>query len=361
MSKRKLIVLSVSLVCLYTSCKPQKEAREEEKEFLVTTPAVADTLITKDYVCQIRSINHIELRAQEKGYLQKIYVDEGQHVKKGQLLFKIMPNLYEAEVEKAQAEAEYADIEMKNTKTLVENEVVSPNELAMAKARYNKAKADLDLMKTHLALTEIRAPFDGLLNSFKVRLGSYVEEGELLTELSDNSKMWVYFNVPETEYLTFMDKSNQGILSNVGLKMANGVMFPHSGVVETIEADFDNETGNIPFRATFPNPKGLLRFGQTGSIVITTPLHNALLIPQKATFEVLAKRYVFVVGKDDIVHAREITVGAELPHLYAVTSGLDQGERILLEGIKMVKENEKIKFKTLSPSQAFSSLNLYAE
>lgn len=353
--------MSVSFVCLYTSCKPQKEAREEEKEFLVTTPAVADTLITKDYVCQIRSINHIELRAQEKGYLQKIYVDEGQHVKKGQLLFKIMPNLYEAEVEKAQAEAEYADIELKNTRTLVENEVVSPNELAMAKAKYNKAKADLDLMKTHLAFTEIRAPFDGILNSFKVRLGSYVEEGELLTELSDNSKMWVYFNVPETEYLTFMDKSNKGILSNVGLKMANGAMFHHNGVVETIEADFDNETGNIPFRATFPNPQGLLRFGQTGSIVITTPLHNALLIPQKATFEVLEKRYVFVVGKDDRVHAREITAGAELPHLYAVTSGLERDERILLEGIKMVKENEKIRFKTLSPSQAISSLHLYAE
>lgn len=361
MLKRNLILMGVSFGLFYTSCKPPKEAREEEKEFLVTNPAVADTLVTKDYVCQIRSINHIELRAQEKGYLQKIYVDEGQHVKKGQLLFKIMPNLYEAEVEKARAEAEYADIEMKNTRTLVENDVVSPNELAMAKAKYNKAQADLDLMKTHLALTEIRAPFDGILNSFKVRLGSYVEEGELLTELSDNSKMWVYFNVPETEYLTFMDKSNQGILSKVGLKMANGAMFNHNGAVETIEADFDNETGNIPFRATFPNPQGLLRFGQTGSIVITTPVHNALLIPQKATFEVLEKRYVFVVGKDDKVHAREITVAAELPHLYAVASGLGPDDRILLEGIKMVKENEKIKYKILSPSQAVSSLNLYAE
>ncbi len=354
-------MMSVSFVWLSTSCKPQKEAREEEKEFLVTTPAIADTTLTKDYVCQIRSINHIELRAQEKGYLQKIYVDEGQHVTKGQLLFKIMPNLYEAEVEKAQAEAEYADIELKNTKTLVETDVVSPNELAMAKAKYNKAKADLDLMKTHLAFTEIRAPFDGILNSFKVRLGSYVEEGELLTELSDNSKMWVYFNVPETEYLTFMDKSNKGILSHVDLRMANGDLFDHTGVVETIEADFDNETGNIPFRATFPNPKGLLRFGQTGSIVITTPVHNALLIPQKATFEVLDKRYVFVVGSDSKVHAREISVSAELPHLYAVATGLSKDDKILLEGVKMVRENEKIKFKTISPSQALSSLNLYAE
>ncbi len=361
MLKRNLILMSASFVLFYTSCTPKKEGREEEKEFLVTTPMVTDTLLTKDYVCQIRSINHIELRTQEKGYLQKIYVDEGQHVKKGQLLFKVMPNLYEAEVEKAQAEAEYADIELKNTKTLVDNEVVSPNELAMAKAKYNKAKADLDLMKTHLAFTEIRAPFDGILNSFRVRLGSFIEEGELLTELSDNSKMWVYFNVPETEYLTFMDKSNKGILSRVGLKMANGALFDQHGVVETIEADFDSETGNIPFRATFPNPQGLLRFGQTGSIVITTPVHNALLIPQKATFEVLDKRYVFVVDHDHQVHAREITVEAELPHLYAVASGLTKDDTFLLEGVKMVKENEKIKFKVLSPSQVMSSLNLYAE
>jgi membrane fusion protein (multidrug efflux system) len=361
MFKNILIFMSVATVWINTSCKPQKEGKEEEKEFLVTTPALADTTVTRDYVCQIRSINHIELRAQEKGYLQKIFVDEGQFVKKGQLLFKIMPNLYEAEVQKAESEAEYAEIEMKNTKTLVEGNVVSPNELAMAKAKYNKAKADLDLMKTHLAFTEIRAPFNGILNSFKVRLGSFIEEGELLTELSDNSKMWVYFNVPETEYLALMNKNNKNTLQHVGLKLANGEMFDHPGIVETIEADFDSETGNIPFRATFPNPQSLLRFGQTGSIVITTPMKNALLIPQKATFEVLDKRYVFVVDKEDKVRAREITVGAELPHLYAVLSGLTKEDRILLEGVRLVKEDQKIKFKTLESSKVMSSLGLYAE
>lgn len=361
MLKKILTLLSVTIVCINTGCKPQKESKEEEKEFLVTTPVMVDTTVTRDYVCQIRSINHIELRAQEKGYLQKIFVDEGQAVKKGQLLFKIMPNLYEAEVQKAQSEAEYAEIEMKNTKTLVEKDVVSPNELAMAKAKYNKAKADLDLMKTHLAFTEIRAPFNGMLNSFKVRLGSYIEEGELLTELSDNSKMWVYFNVPETEYLSLMNKSNKNTLKHVGLKLANGEMFDHSGIVETIEADFDSETGNIPFRATFPNPQALLRFGQTGSIVITTPMKNALLIPQKATFEVLDKRYVFVIDKEGMANAREITIGAELPHLYAVQSGLKKDDRILLEGVRLVKENEKIKFKMLEASKVMSSLGLHAE
>src|SRR6218665_3779960 len=137
----KLIMIAGLCMLLFqTGCESKKEEKEAETKFLVTSPLLRDTLVTRQYVSQIRSINHIELRAQEKGYLQKIFVDEGQFVKKGQLLFKIMPNLYEAEVQKAESEAEYAEIEMKNTKTLVEGNVVSPNELAMAKAKYNKAK-----------------------------------------------------------------------------------------------------------------------------------------------------------------------------------------------------------------------------
>lgn len=348
-------------VCLLASCHATEKEHHEDPTYPVTTPLVADTVVHKTYVGQIRSINHIELRAQEKGYLQKIYVDEGQSVRKGQVLFKIMPNLYEAEVQKAQAEVEFADIEYQNTKALTDNKVVAPNELAMAKAKYNKAKADLVLMKTHLDLTLIKAPFDGILNKFQVRLGSFIEEGELLTELSDNSKMWVYFNVPESEYLAYMKKEMKGNLNKLGLKMANGEMFDYHGAVETIEADFDFETGNIPFRATFPNPEGLLRHGQTGSIVISTPIKGALLIPQKVTFEILSKKYVFVIEKDGTVKSREIEVEAELPHIYAVKSGLAPTDQILLEGIRLVKENQKVKVKSLSTSQVMNDLNLYAE
>src|SRR5690606_39327306 len=109
-------------------------------------------------------------------------------------------------------------------------------------------------------------PYTTLFRS--VRLGSLIDEGDLLTELSDNSKMWVYFNVPEAEYLDQMSNKSKDSLLRVDLKMANGKMFENKGVVETIEADFDNETGNIAYRATFPNPKGLLRFGETGNDVI---------------------------------------------------------------------------------------------
>src|SRR6185295_13704838 len=225
-------------------------------KYSATSPLKKDTLITREYVCQIRSILHIELRALERGYLQEIFVDEGQFVKKGQLMFKIMPILYQAELQKAQAEANFAEIEYQNTKSLADGNVVSANELALAKAKFDKAKAELSLARVHLGFTQIKAPFDGIMDHFHVRLGSLVDEGDLLTTLSDNSQMWVYFNVPEAEYLNYKANQKSDSVMRVKLQMANHEIFDYSGVVKTIEADFNNETGNIAFRATFPNPHG---------------------------------------------------------------------------------------------------------
>lgn len=344
----------------YTSCESKKEEKEEATNFLVTKPLVKDTLITKEYVSQIHSISHIEIRALEKGYLQKIFVDEGQSVKKGQLMFQIMPVMYQAELQKAQAEANFAEIEYQNTQKLAKSNVVSPNELAMAKAKLNKAKAEVALAQVHLGFTQIKAPFDGIMDHFQVRLGSLVDEGDLLTTLSDNSKMWVYFNVPEAEYLDYKTSQKNNI-TQVKLEMANHQVFEYPGQVQTIEADFNNETGNIAFRATFPNPKGLLRHGETGNILMEVPMKNALLIPQKATFEVLDKKYVYVVGNDNKIKSREITVAAELPHIYVVQKGLDKDDKILLEGLRLVRENEKIHTKYLEPTSVMSQLELYAE
>lgn len=360
MAKRILLLVSLCGMLLNVSCNSEKEKKEEKTNFFVTNPVQKDTLITKSYVCQIHSINHIELRAQERGYLQKIYVDEGQSVKKGQLLFQIMPNLYQAEVQKMQAEVNFVEIEYQNTKRLADKNVVSATELTMAKAKLDKAKAELALTKVHLQFTEIRAPFDGIIDKFRVRLGSLLEEGDLLTNLSDNSKMWVYFNVPEAEYLDYKSKMNGNNKTKVNLLMANNEFFDHTGYVETIEADFNNETGNISFRATFPNPKGLLRHGETGSVQTTVPLKNAMLIPQKSTFEVLDKKYVYVLDKNNVIHSKAITIIAELPHIFAV-SGLSKDDRILLEGLGLVKENEKIEAKAVNPNSTLSHLNLYAE
>ncbi|MEC7265471.1 MAG: efflux RND transporter periplasmic adaptor subunit [Bacteroidota bacterium] len=351
----------IVLLCYNTSCESKKHETEVETKFLVSSPILKDTSITKDYVCQIHSIRHIELRALEKGYLQHIYVDEGQTVTKGQKMFYIMPNVYQADLQKAKAEAEVAEIQYKNTQLLADGNVVSSNELAMAKAEFDRAKAEVALAETHLGFTDIRAPFDGIMDHLEAREGSLLDEGELLTTLSDNSKMWVYFNVPEAEYLDYITSTKKGNKQEVELLMANNKKFNQGGIVETIEGEFNNETGNIAFRATFPNPDGILRHGETGSILMTVPLKNAMLIPQKATFEVLDKKYVFVIDKEGKVTQREIEIGAELQHLFVVEKGLSKDDKVLLEGIRMVKSGEKIHSTFEKPDKILSSLDLYAE
>jgi membrane fusion protein (multidrug efflux system) len=312
-------------------------------------------------VAQIHSIQHIELRALERGYLQKIFVDEGQYVKQGQLMFQIMPLLYQAELKKAEAEAKFVNIEYQNTKKLAEGNIVSLNELALSEAKLEKARAEVALAQTHLGFTTIRAPFDGIMDHFQGRLGSLVSEGDLLTTLSDNRQMWVYYNVPEAEYLSYKTHVQAESTTHVQLRMADHEVFNYPGLVQTIEADFNNETGNIAFRATFPNPKGLLRNGETGSVLMTVPLKHALLIPQKATFEVLEKKFVFVVDKKNVVHQREVRVASEMPDLFVVTGGLAAGDKILLEGIRKVKDGEKIGFEYQDPKQVMAHLKTYSE
>lgn len=354
--------MSVSISLIAASCGSGNDIEETEAlVFEVTNPLKKDTTIIRDYVCQIRSINHIDLRALERGYLQKTYVDEGQFVKQGQLLFQIMPLLYQAEKQKAQAEANFAEIEYKTTKSLTDGDVVSKNELAMSKAKLDRANAELSLANVHLGFTEIRAPFDGIVGRFHARLGSLIEEGDLLSSLSDNNKMWVYYNVPEAEYLDIKSAINKDSLIKVRLLMANNRLFQYAGLVETIEADFNNETGNIAFRATFPNPKKILRHGETGNIQMKSKIIDALIIPQKATFEVLEKRYVFVVNKKGIVHAKEVNIASELPDLYVLKGGITQTDRIIVEGIRKVKENQKVKVKFVKPEKVLSDLQVYVE
>lgn len=359
---RNLMLVAFSLCSLlFASCGPKEEGKEEEVKFLVTSPLKKDTLVTRDYVCQIRAIQHIELRALERGYLQKIFVDEGQYVREGQLMFRIMPMLYQAELKRAQAEANFAEIEYLNTKSLADSNVVSSNELALAKAKFDKANAELSLAQVHLGFTDIKAPFSGIMDRFQVRLGSLLDEGDLLTNLSDNSKMWVYFNVPEAEFLDYKSRTKEDSVMKVDLLMANNQLFPYHGAVETIEADFNNETGNIAFRATFPNPKKLLRHGETGNIKMPVKLNGALIIPQKATFEILEKKYAFVIDKDNVAHQREITIEAEMPDIYVVKAGLAEGDKILLEGLRKVKDNDKIAFQYEEPQKVISHLKVYTE
>lgn len=348
---------------LFAACGGHHEEHEGHAHgrYPATTAFVTDTTVQREYVCQIHSVQHIEVRALEEGYLQDVLVDEGQHVKEGQLMFRIQPVLYQAEVAKAQAEVEFTQIEYDNTKALADSNVVSPNELALAKAKLAKARAKLNMEQAHLGFTEIRAPFDGIVGRFHVRKGSLLDEGELLTELSDNSAMWVYFNVPEAEYIAYQKNALAGHGTKVKLMLADTEVFGHTGEITAIESDFDNTTGNIAFRATFPNPEGLLRHGQTGNILMGSELKDVMLIPQKATFEVLDHRYVYVIGADSTLRTARIKVAAELRHLFVVEQGLAKDDRFLLEGLRKVKDKDKVDFTYVAPDSVVRHLELYAE
>lgn len=355
-------MLSCLLAVVYiTGCTSQKAEKEEISTYKVTTPLRMDTSFVKEYVSQIKSVRDIEIRAQEKGYLQNIYVDEGQHVRAGQVLFRIMPKIYEAELLKSAAEAKASEIELQNTQTLADKNIVSKNELAMAKAKLDQAKAEVSLAKLHLSFTEIRAPFDGTIDRIPLKLGSLVDEGQLLTTLSDNSQMFAYFNVSEPEYLNFQTNAKNSITTKVNLMLANNEPLQYPGTVETVESEFNSETGNIAFRARFPNPQRLLKNGETGKVLMTVPVRNTLIIPQKSTFEIQERKYVFVVDKNGIVKSRSITVINEMPDLYVVGSGLSDGDKILLEGVQKVKDNDKVKTEFVDPKTAINQLKLYAE
>ncbi|MGL2965288.1 efflux RND transporter periplasmic adaptor subunit [Flavobacterium sp. XGLA_31] len=358
---KSIVPLCLLAVLSLVSCGKKEVEKEEPVKFTVTNAAVMDTSFTKEYVSQIRSVRNIEIRAQEKGYLQNIYVDEGQYVTEGQVLFRIMPKLYEAELLKAQAEAKASEIELRNAKMLADKNIVSKNEQAVAQAKLDQANAEVSLAKLHLSFTEIRAPFSGTIDRLPKKLGSLIDEGELLTTLSDNTKMFAYFNVSEPEYINYQNNLKTRGNTDVNLMLANGDLLKYKGKVEVIEGEFDNETGNIAFRASFPNPDKLLRNGETGKVQMNIPVKNALIIPQRATYELQDQKYVFVVGQNGKVQSREIKVAYELPDIYILASGLSVNDKFLVEGIQKVKDDDVVKSKFEDPKKVLSSLKLKAD
>ncbi len=355
-------VIAVACLALYCSgCSTEVEAAKEPPHLSVSNPLRRDAEIAEEYVGQIRSIRHIDLRALAHGYLEKIFVDEGQPVKEGQLMFELMSSVYQAKVGRAQAEAQFAEVEYQNTERLAKTNVVAASELALSRAKLDKAKAELTLDRVDLAFTQVKAPFDGIMGKFHSRPGSLIETGELLTTLSDNREMWVYFNVPEGVYLKHKRRELDKDQMQVKLVMADGTIYSHPGKVTSIEADFNNETGTIGYRATFPNPEGLLRHGQTGKVLLDDTIKNALLIPQSAVFEILDKRFVFTLDDSNKVTSKEIKVSAQMPDLLVVSDGLGDKDKILLEGQRKVNEGDLIVPQFKDPAEVAASLKVYAE
>jgi membrane fusion protein, multidrug efflux system len=371
-----LVSLSLPLLAC-TTLQAQEQGQEEEEQehghpIVVTSPAAQDILTTQEYVCQIHSRRHVEIRALQEGYLEEIPVKEGQAVKQGQLLFKVVAVLYKARLDADTAELDRAEIELRNTKLLYEKNVVSDQNLALAKASRAQAKAKVDLATAELNFTRVKAPFDGIVDRQYEQLGSLVEEGDVLTTMSDNRLMWVYFNVPEANYLRYKSlpgardpKQPQQLQlpgARIELRLANGEIFDQTaGDTITVESTFDNETGNIQFRADFPNPEALLRHGQTGTLLIQQTLKNATVIPQRSTFEILDKQYVYVVDDDGIAHQRAITVALEKDDIFVIATGLAPTDKIVLEGVRQIRDGEHLEYEFKKPEEVLGHQKHHAE
>jgi membrane fusion protein, multidrug efflux system len=364
-----LALISLSLPACHMDGEGKEQSAEEHQKIVVTSPQAKYVNLTQPYVCQIHAQRHIEVRALVDGYLEEILIKEGQPVKKGEVLFRILPVLYKAEYDAEVAEVELADIKLKNTIKLFNEKVVSSQEVALHKAEFAKAQAKMELAKAKLNFTTVTARFDGIVDRLREREGSLIKERDILTTLSDNSVMWVYFNVPEARYFEYLATLGKDEEPRIELVLANGGKFPKLGKIGAIEAKFNNETGNIAFRADFENeyvqvngyklPR--LRHGQTGTILIHRTLNNAIVIPQRATFEILDKRYVWVVGEDDVAHQRLITIDHELEDVFVVKSGLDVKDKIVLEGVREVHDGAKVEYEFRPPEEAMANQKNRAE
>jgi RND family efflux transporter MFP subunit len=360
-----LIVLGSTLVSCSTESKQQKRGYET---FKVVQPIVVDTTFEREYIAELQSLQNVEIRTHVQGFIEKIHVDEGKPVKEGQILFTLSSrgfreNLIKANAayKSAVADLKVAEVSLKNTKTLADKNIVSKSELEMAQARKEAAEAKLEearsavsIAKLNLSYTQVRAPFTGVINRIPYKTGSLVSEGDLLTTISNNNEIFAYFNVSEKEFLDMM-KSSDMKNSEVKLLMANNQLFNHKGKIETAENEIDRGTGNIAFRARFKNPEKILKHGSSGKILLEEDLEDAMIIPQKATFEIQDKVYVFTIDKSNKVKMRNINPSLRLNHLYVVESGLDTGDRVIYEGIQQVKEGDQINAQVITMRDALTN------
>ena len=375
-------IKTLLLLLLLAGCSGKGETTESEtaeeqvaeQSFPVIKLSNQNTTLNHDYASNLEALQNVEVRARVAGYLDKILVDEGKAVKKGQLLFRLNDAEYQVGISKARASlesatAEYksAGVEMGRVKLLVDKNIISASELKLAKAKMEVAKGAIDQAKAALAharlqvsLTHIRAPFNGIINRIPFKQGSLIEEGALLTTISDISQIYAYFNVSEKEYLVFIKKRRdpeKTITKEVELLLADDSHYPYPGKIETTETIFEGNSGTIAFRARFPNPKRILRHGATGKIRLTNDVSDALLVPQKSVFEVQDKNFVYVVDADNRVKTRSFVPQSRVDQFYIVQSGLKAGDRIVYEGLQSLKDGMKI---IPQPMSADSLQALYA-
>ncbi len=364
-----ILLLTSILISIVYSCNTANSAPVAIEMPLQALPVITlqayPVNTSKEFTASLEGSRDIEIRAQVDGYLDKIYVDEGAAVHKGQLLFHIDARPYQeqlnnatANLQSAKAALENASINVEKLAPLVQNNVVSDVQLKSAKAAYNVAKANVDQAQSAVAsanislgFTKIVSPADGFIGKIPLKTGSLVGRStvDALTMLSETKEMHVYFSMSETDFLQFKkqivgntieEKIKQ--LPQVELLLSDNTIYPQKGKVEIVQGQFDKSIGTINFRATFPNALGLLRSGNTGKIRVPQQTSTSIIVPQEATFETQDKVFVFTVNDSSKVTGKPIAVTSRAGNYYVVSSGLKVGDKIVYSGLGRLQDGMKI-------------------
>ena len=370
------LVLLIVMGLLLSSCTEGNSKENNEIE-AVNIPVLElqpqSVEVPQTYIADIQAVQFVEVRSKVSGFVDRIFVDEGQYVKKGQTLFQLssaeyneMVNSARANLAKAKAEQSAAKVEMERLQILVNKKIISPSELELAKSKkavadshIAEAEAMLKSAQTGLSYTTVKAPFDGLVDRIPHKIGSLVTENDLLTSITDISSIFAYYKVNENEYLSFMrDKIESGadtFSEQLTLILSDGEKYPQKGKLETTEGDIESGTGSIGFRVRFPNPDNLIKHGASGKIEMMSKMDQVYLIPQKSTFEIQDFTYVYVVDKNNTVKVRSFKP-IQRYDIYYIADGFEPGDKIVFEGIQQVKDGSKVVPQSVAAADVYQDL-----
>lgn len=351
-----------------TSCgEKTQQMGDMTPEIATLTLAEGSSDLASNYAATIKGKTDIEVRPLVSGFITKVHVDEGQRVSKGQTLFTLDQVQYLAAVDQALAQVnaaqtavESARLTADNKQRLFDKNIISEyenqlakNQLAQAEAQLSQANAALTTARKNLSYTVVTAPSDGFVGSIPNREGSLASPSMMpaLTTVSDNSDIYAYFSLNEKDILRLTKEGSKSLneaineLPEVQLQLSDGTIYPEPGKVATVSGVIDSSTGAANVRARFKNTNGMLRSGSTGRILIPNRMDNVILVPQRATFEIQDRRFVYVVNDSNKTIATPIQVApVNDGQQFIVTSGLTAGQRIVVEGVgTKVKDNMPIK------------------
>ncbi|KQN38103.1 hemolysin D [Pedobacter sp. Leaf41] len=387
MRKVTTLVFGMSIAIVLASCGNNDEQKKAAaaaaagpQAYPVFTVNAQTTELNSDYPATIEGIQNIDIRPKVDGFIQKILVDEGAVVKKGQLLFTIMAPQYEQEVRtaraaisSAEADVNAAQLQVNKTRPLVEKDIISKYDLDAAqltlqsrKAALAQARAALANAQVNLGYTSITSPVDGVVGSLPFRTGSLVSSSstEPLTTVSNTSKVYAYFSLNEKQLLDFSKTYKGSTLAQqmknipaVSLVLADGTVYAQNGKIESINGQINTATGSASLRATFPNPVSLLKNGASASVRVPQKVENAILVPQKSTIDLQGKKFVYVLGDSSKIISTEIQImDLAKDKFYVVTKGLKAGDKIVLEGFQSLKDGAKIKPEEQSADSVYADI-----